>query len=219
MIGGRSHEEDRGADPYEGGGSTPGRESDNGRSTSSRIQSIIDAAQSAAEGILRDAEEQGRKRIEESKQRAEELAADRVNDIYKVTDSLVEQARQVRERSGELVRALDDAIRHVERTVPADLDDADARDGATVRERVTSTLRAERDRLAETTGQLSGSADVEETPAEQPAPEPQIPNEARVLAARMAIAGSSRKEIRRQLRSDYGIADPEPVLDEILGPE
>jgi len=42
---------------------------------------------------------------------------------------------------------------------------------------------------------------------------------ARLLATQMAVAGSSRAEIERRLRTDFGIEDAGEMLDGILGPE
>jgi hypothetical protein len=41
---------------------------------------------------------------------------------------------------------------------------------------------------------------------------------ARLLAAQMAVAGSSRQEIEARLRDEFGIEDATPILDGILGP-
>lgn len=41
---------------------------------------------------------------------------------------------------------------------------------------------------------------------------------ARLLAAQMAVAGSSRHEIEARLRDEFGIEDAGPILDGILGP-
>jgi hypothetical protein len=41
---------------------------------------------------------------------------------------------------------------------------------------------------------------------------------ARLLAAQMAVAGSSREEIETRLRDEFGIQDAGPILDRILGP-
>jgi vacuolar-type H+-ATPase subunit H len=46
-----------------------------------------------------------------------------------------------------------------------------------------------------------------------------IPSDgARLLAAQMAVAGSSREEIETRLRDEFGIQDAAPILDGILGP-
>jgi ElaB/YqjD/DUF883 family membrane-anchored ribosome-binding protein len=257
-------------DPLEDEKIRPGREPEDPDAVASRIQAIIDAAQSAAAGILKDAEAQARTQIESSRERAEEVASERVEGIYSVTETLVEQARKVRERSGELVEALDDAIRHVDQSEP-DSDgpkpkrrnsskartaepkakakpepEPQAGDSPGLRDRVTSSLRAERERLDEMMNRVSettkrfterasrptapeepaSKAPPEEEPvAEVPEPKPEpkpskrVPRKARLLATRMAVAGSSRAQISDKLRDEHGLEDADALLDEILGPE
>jgi hypothetical protein len=67
-------------------------------------------------------------------------------------------------------------------------------------------------------------------PAQQSTPPPAPPADeqggaapspsdgARLLAAQMAVAGSSREEIESRLRDEFGIEDAAPILDGILGP-
>jgi len=70
--------------------------------------------------------------------------------------------------------------------------------------------------------EASGEADSEpETPVappppQRPATEPSAG--ARLLATQMAVAGSGRAEIANRLEHEFGIADPESMLDAILGP-
>jgi hypothetical protein len=55
-------------------------------------------------------------------------------------------------------------------------------------------------------------------PADPPGPgRPPIPEGVRLIATQMAIAGSSRIEIARRLQREFGLADTEPVLNEIFG--
>jgi hypothetical protein len=59
-----------------------------------------------------------------------------------------------------------------------------------------------------------------EVASEAPAPERRSSAAgARLLATQMAISGSSREEIAERLRSGFAIADPDDILDAILGPE
>ena len=64
----------------------------------------------------------------------------------------------------------------------------------------------------------------ESTPPPPPQPDTQpgtgaSPSDgARLLAAQMAVAGSSREEIETRLREEFGIEDAGPILDGILGP-
>jgi hypothetical protein len=44
-----------------------------------------------------------------------------------------------------------------------------------------------------------------------------VPEAVRLIANQMAIAGANRVEVARRLQRQFGIADPDPVLDEIFG--
>lgn len=56
-----------------------------------------------------------------------------------------------------------------------------------------------------------------EPPREQPAAEPPAPSAARLVAIEMAVSGSSRAEVETHLRRDLGVADPQPLLDDVFG--
>ena len=51
-----------------------------------------------------------------------------------------------------------------------------------------------------------------------PVPAGASSDEAMLRATQMAVAGSSRDEIGRTLEAEFGIDDPEPILEQILGP-
>lgn len=82
-------------------------------SVGERIESVLDAAERAAVGIREDAEEWARRYAEESRRKADQMAADRIKEISALTDSLVNRARAVAEQSDELIAALDDAGRRM----------------------------------------------------------------------------------------------------------
>jgi hypothetical protein len=42
-------------------------------------------------------------------------------------------------------------------------------------------------------------------------------DDAYVRATRLALDGRSRSEIAAQISAEFGIADPEPILDRVLG--
>jgi hypothetical protein len=50
---------------------------------------------------------------------------------------------------------------------------------------------------------------------EEPSP---IPKDALLEATRLAVAGTDRAAIAAVLKADYGIEDPDPVVDRVLGP-
>jgi len=77
------------------------------------LQTVIAAAERAAEAIRRDAEEQARLHLAEAQRRADRLTAERVGLISELTDDLVRHAATVRDHSEQMVRALEDAINSV----------------------------------------------------------------------------------------------------------
>jgi hypothetical protein len=53
------------------------------------------------------------------------------------------------------------------------------------------------------------------TPAE---PGAEVPSAARLVAIEMAVGGSSRAEVERELREGHRIDDPQELLDDVFGP-
>ena len=45
----------------------------------------------------------------------------------------------------------------------------------------------------------------------------EVPTAARLVAIEMAVGGSSRAEVEEHLRERLGVADPEPLLDDVFG--
>jgi hypothetical protein len=44
-----------------------------------------------------------------------------------------------------------------------------------------------------------------------------VPSAARLVAIEMAVGGSSRAEVEQHLRAQLGVAEPEPLLDDVFG--
>ena len=78
-----------------------------------QLQTVIEAAERAAEAIRHDAEEQARRHLAEAQRKADRLTAERVGLISELTDDLIRHAANVRDHSEHLVRALEDAINSV----------------------------------------------------------------------------------------------------------
>lgn len=116
---GRSEDEGgaAGAQPAEsvapGAPDAPGATNGPPDGVGSRIESVLDAAERAAAGIREDAEEWARRYAEESRRKADQMAADRIKEISSLTDSLLARARTVADQSDELIAALDDAGRRM----------------------------------------------------------------------------------------------------------
>ena len=203
-----------------------------------QLQTVIDAAERAAEAIRFDAEEQARHHLAEAQRKADRLTAERVGLISDLTDDLIRHASTVRDHSEQMIRALEDAISSV----------------TTKLEQPALT-----DSLAYTPGEIPGQtaldaapgplytahaqtppAAVPPTAAPQPAVAPpvaaprpavtppaavtpapaastHVPEEALLHATRLAVAGNDRETITAALRDGYGVADPEPVVARVLG--
>jgi hypothetical protein len=213
-------------------------------SVSDRIQSVIDAAERAAAEILNDAKREAKRQIEDSNRRAEQMAKDRIRSIYELTDGLVDRARNVKDQSDTLLGALDSAIRDIRETDPEALRDVErTRVGRGDRERRRAERgpsRGRRWREPEYEDEREPEPEPEPEPEEEyepPAPrrrrrsrrrarpvaEPRDEvddsslEEARLEATRMAVSGASRRQIRKRLRHDYDLEDPDELVDEILG--
>lgn len=75
-----------------------------------RMDTVVEAAERAANVIRYDAEEQARQHLTEAQRRADRLTAERVRLISELTDDLIIHAGEVRRRSEEMIGALDRAI-------------------------------------------------------------------------------------------------------------
>jgi vacuolar-type H+-ATPase subunit H len=78
-----------------------------------RLQTVIDAAERAAEAIRFDAEAQARQHLAEAQQKADRLTAERVRLIAELTDDLIDHASVVKQHSEQMVGALEQAIQSV----------------------------------------------------------------------------------------------------------
>lgn len=78
-----------------------------------QLQTVIDAAERAADAIRHDAEDQARQHLVDAQCKADQLTAERVSLISDLTDDLIRHAGTVRQHSEQMVRALEDAITSV----------------------------------------------------------------------------------------------------------
>lgn len=153
-----------------------------------QLQTVIDAAERAADAIRYDAEEQARRHLAEAQRKADLMTAERVRLISELTDDLIRHAGQVRDQSEQMVRSLEDAIDSVAgRLGEPPLPDP---------ERVVATS-------ANVTRLSPGSA--------------KVPEEALIHATRLAVAGDDRETIAQALRDRFGLADPDSIVERVLG--
>jgi vacuolar-type H+-ATPase subunit H len=256
-----------------------------------QLQTVIAAAERAAEAIRRDAEEQARRHLAEAQRKADRLTAERVGLISELTDDLIRHAANVRDHSEQMVRALEDAINSVtdkleqpglsdhlaspaspylpdgtptEPTgppppaIPSEHDPADPAPAAPPAVPFSTPAPPESDVPVAAAGHapsglytdivgappppppVSAPAPVPPRPplAEQAAGPPQPTPETAAAAAsaavrpddrpehvaraldharRLADAGSDRETIASVLRQLWGVSDPDPIVDRVLG--
>ena len=163
-----------------------------------QLQTVIDAAERAAQVIRHDAEEQARRHLAEAQAKADQMTAERVRLIAALTDDLVRHAGTVREKSEEMVGALEEAIAEVTRKLdePVEL------------------LAAPPPASAEQSGPATGPGGWALHGGDSAA----VPQDALLEATRLAVTGKDRAAIAAVLRTNYGIEDPDPVVDRVLGP-
>jgi hypothetical protein len=186
-----------------------------------QLQTVIDAAERAAQVIRHDAEEQARRHLAEAQAKADQMTAERVRLIAALTDDLVRHAGTVRAKSEEMVGALEEAIgevtRKLDEPVEALVAHSSAPDGAP--EPVAAGPEDGPGGLPPATGHEHPGLPLGSGGWALHGPEsPAIPQDALLEATRLAVAGTDRASIAAILRADYGIDDPDPVVDRVLGP-
>lgn len=200
-----------------------------------QLQTVIDAAERAAEAIRFDAEEQARHHLAEAQRKADRLTAERVGLISDLTDDLIRHASTVRDHSEQMIRALEDAIN----SVTTKLEQPALTDSL---EYPASDEIPGQTALADAAGTAAGGVTAYATPTAQPPPSVQptpdqpaampadssteavapaadsrVSEQALIYATHLAVAGNDRDTIAAALRNRYGVADPERVAARVLG--
>lgn len=175
--------------------------------TAQRLEAIVEAAERAAEGVIDDAEVQARRYLAQARAEADRLAANRVDEVTELVDSLLGQALSLRQEAERLQATLEEAR--------ARFDGGGERGEIEIEqprayEAIEEPEEVQAPRLRAVVGE-------EERPPEAGTRSDSAG--ARLLATQMAISGSSREEIAHRLRNGFEIEDAEAILDAILGPE
>lgn len=179
--------------------------------TAERLAAIVEAAERAAVTVIDDAEKQAQRQLEQAREEADRLVAERLGALSQLTDSLIAQAESIQAQSQQLLAALAEAKRQVAGEggeVPA------AAVGA------PTPIRGSHLSAVEPATEPSPAIDTRFAAESRGIDEdPGSPAGARLLATQMAVAGNSREEIEERLRNEFGIEDTVPILDAILGAE
>lgn len=194
-----------------------------------QVQRVIDAAERAAEAIRADAEQQAQSYLAEAQARAEQLTAERVELIAGLTDELIEHAEAVRVHSAQMATALEHTVNTDQRRYVEGDRSAELSSGAEVRP--TRAARSEptsgdafdpgqSEAMGIGNGDLDDRAaadDADEAEDAVPVSDAEAEDAALLQATRLAIAGSDRVEIAQALRDRFGIAEPAPIVEKVLG--
>src|SRR5688500_9924161 len=78
-----------------------------------RFETVIDAIEKAAAEILEAAEAEAQRRVDAAQARADRLVEERAAEVASLSDSLVNRAGSVRERTDQLLESIESAISEV----------------------------------------------------------------------------------------------------------
>lgn len=189
-----------------------------------RVRPIVEAAEQASAAIIAEAEEQARRHVEESRARAEQLAAARTREMWSVADDLIVRSEGVRQRSDELLRALSYAKEGLEEALRSEGPPPTAYAPVPAAQPMPQPYAQPQ---PQPQSQPYARPEPQTPPYAPPPPPPAVPppggaaqpsEGARLLATQMAVAGSTREEISNRLFNEFGVQEPGPMLDAILGP-
>jgi hypothetical protein len=156
-----------------------------------------------------------RTQVAEARQRLDAEVDARLRRLREVTDSLLERAQNVSEELEGLAAALRRAATDAADAANAPLG-AEMNGEAEAAPTVVSPAAPQLDALeAELSTPATAAVAAEEPPQ---AAAPAAPSDAaRLVAVEMALAGSSRDDVDRHLRSAYNVADTDDLLDDVFG--
>lgn len=160
-----------------------------------RLNTIVEAAERAAQSVIDDAEAQARQYLDEARAEADRVSAERADELEATIEALLAEAVTLRDGAARMVEALQSAQERLGGV-------GEATPEETEEPAVPRLAAVEHLRPAPTpsTGEAPGAG-------------------ARLLATQMAISGCSREEIAERLGNEFGIEDTRPILDAILGAE
>ena len=192
-----------------------------------RIQDILDAAERAASDIQAEAHEEADRYLERRKLEADERAATRIARLDNVLDTLREHLAKLEQDGTAMVAVLEEAIARVEETdIPADSAPEVSVRGAQAtplpteaeEERAPEPAQPEPAYRPQALAPVAYPGTGASAVAEEGQGESGDSREAALIrATQMAVRGVDRAGIEEALRSEFGLTDPAPIVNEILG--
>lgn len=198
-----------------------------------RIQGIVDMAECAAAEIRAEAEAEAERYLATRRAEADRLVEVRAREITELLAPLLDAAGRLRADAEQLASHADRTLAAVRGSSAAEPVEAPSRSRFFERRPPPPhepdpppEVRADPPPAPRPPPEPTAYPGTAATPVEEPAapaPEPELPvviasEEAALLrATQMAVAGSGREEIAAALRDKFGIADPGPVVERVLG--
>jgi vacuolar-type H+-ATPase subunit H len=199
-----------------------------------RISSILDAVEREADRMLEDARAEAEQQIELARRQADGLVAAQQRRISELSGALVERVESIlarldettpiRESFDRLVEALGHAADQLALEIEAP--QAPGERGiahAPGPPPPTAPRPVEEPEGAEATQEPAGVRHLRPSPSPADAPaaatgeESALVHRARQAVIQMAAAGTTRAQVAAHVRGSIGLANPEPLLDEIFG--
>ncbi len=181
-----------------------------------RIQGILDAAEEVAAGIRSDAESEAEDYLRERREAADEIAREQAGRLEAVLESVRAEARAMERQADSMVSAVEAALEEARRpaatpvtATATETEEADSETNgpAPVEDEASRAPRAHAFAYPGTRPQAAANADESEDR-----------QGALIRATQMAVRGSDRADIEDALKDEFGIQDPAPLIDSILGP-
>ncbi len=184
-----------------------------------RVEDIIDAAERMASEIRAEAEVEAERQIRARREEADLLLRERTAAFEAAVAGLTEKAGKLSDDARELAAGLRRAV-----------DPLPAAGTESKREGPKPSLAAAGEApdwvgpgpppvaYPGTAQATSAPAEPTTSPSSQQAGGSEVPEQAVLRATQMAVAGTGRDEIERTLQTEFGVMDPGPFVDELLGP-
>jgi hypothetical protein len=204
-----------------------------------RIREIVDAAEAIAAEIRAEAQSDADRYFEQRRQEAERVLAEQRRRLERVGSGLREGLGEI---EAEVAGILDEALRALDLdlaagTRPAATGTAYGDDRVSAPEprepgeqappdgpsepamdRLTSSARASRPNLGVAYAYEPSEERPESRPERGPGrPDNAIYESALIRATQLVVRGSERSQIEDTLQAEFGLQDPAPIVDEILG--
>lgn len=201
-----------------------------------QIDRLLTSAERVAAEVRANAEAQAQREVEDAQRHIDEITRDRVQTLSELTEAMIEHATVVATQCESLLRKLEETGRRLGGTVgvpprPAPPVEPNAPAQPAIAGRWPPPdpppPPPAQAAPAESTPYPGAHAPQQQYALPQHQyPPPQAPasgqaqpstEDAYVRATRLALDGYDRAAIAQHLRIEFGIADPEPLLDSVLG--